>query len=158
MLIQEQTDTLAKVAEYRVKAIDKISGVLRASITTLFDNAKPQEGRSTPKGLKQKVGVFIKQFEQAEDSRFFGELNAEIESAKPDQVRLQWLLDMASRAETILKNAFVAGPQSGEQRYRVQSIALSKFHGGLRSDKTLPTLANYFRQLTANKEIADEPA
>lgn len=156
MLIQKQADVLAKVAEYRVKAIDEMSSVLRASITTLFDNGKPQDGRSTPKGLKQKVGVFIKQFEQAEDSRFFNELNAEIESVDPDKIRLQWLLSMAGRAEAVLKNAFIAGPQSGEQRYRVQSVALSKFHGGLRSDKTLPTLANYFRQLTANKEITHE--
>ncbi len=156
MFFQKQTDILAKVAEYRVTAIDEMSSVLRASITTLLDNGKPQEGRSTPKGLKQKVGVFIKQFEQAEDSRFFDELNAEIEAAEPEQVRLQWLLAMADRAEANLKDAFVAGPQSGEQRYRVQSAALSRFHGGLRSNKTLPTLANHFRQLTANKEIAHE--
>jgi CRISPR system Cascade subunit CasA len=53
----------------------------------------------------------------------------------------------------ILKNAFVAGPQSGERRYRAQSAALSRFHGGLRSDKTLlPTLANYYRQLTQETE------
>jgi CRISPR system Cascade subunit CasA len=157
MFIQKQTDVLAKVAEYRVNAIDEMSSVLRASITTLFDNGKPQEGRSTPKGLKQKVGVFIKQFEQAEDSCFFDELNAEIESVDPDKIRLQWLLSMAERAEAVLKNAFIAGPQSGEQRYRVQSAALSKFHGGLRSDKALPSLANYFRHTPPTKENAHEP-
>lgn len=159
MLIRAQTDGLAKVAEYRVNAIKVIRGVLWAAITTLFDNAKSQgNGSSAPKGLEQIVDKFLDQFEQAEDSRFFDDLNAEIEAADPDQVRLQWLLAMADRAEGILKNAFVAGPQSGEQRYRSRSAALSRFHGSLRSEKTLPTLANYYRQSTTNKEIADEPA
>jgi CRISPR system Cascade subunit CasA len=64
---------------------------------------------------------------------------------------------MVDRAETNLNAAFIAGPQSGEQRYRARSAALSRFHGGLRSDNTLPTLANYYRQLTTNKENAHEP-
>ena len=152
----KQTATLEKLSMNRVADIAKMRGILWSALTILFDNGKQQEGRSSPKGLKQKVCAFIKQFEQAEDSRFFDELNEEIESVDPDKIRLQWLLSMAERAEAVLKNAFIAGPQSGEQRYRVQSAALSKFHGGLRSDKTLPTLANYFRQLTANKEIAHE--
>ncbi|KXW57429.1 hypothetical protein FEMY_20490 [Ferrovum myxofaciens] len=158
MFIQKQTDVLAKKAEYRVAAINEMRSVLWASITTLFDNGKQQEkGKSAPKGLKQKVSAYLKQFEQAEDTRFFDELNAEIESIDSDNTRLQWLLSMADRAEVILKNAFIAGPQSGEQRYRARSAALSRFRGCLRSDKTLPTLANYYLQLTANKEIAHEP-
>lgn len=157
MLIQEQTDTLARVAEYRVNAIHAVRSVLWAAITTLFDNAKSQgNGGSAPKGLEQKVDVFLKQFEQAEDASFFDDLNAEIESSDPDNTRLQWLLSMVDRAEEILKTAFIAGPQSGEQRYRARSAALSRFHGGLRNDQSLPTLANYYRQLTANKEIEHE--
>lgn len=158
MLIQGRTDTLSKVAEYRVNAIQAVRSVLWEAITTLFDNAKSQgNGGNVPKGLEQKVDVFLKQFEQAEDVRFFEELNAEIESDDPDNTRLQWLLAMADRAEVILKNTFIAGPQSGEQRYRARSAALSRFHGGLRSDKTLPTLADYYRRLTAKKEIEYDP-
>jgi CRISPR system Cascade subunit CasA len=151
---KKQTDQLANVAGERVRAIGQIRYVLKSSIETLFDNAKPRNKPSDiPDSIKTKAENYIKQFEQAEDTHFFDELNAEIESDDPDHTRLQWLLSMADRAEVILKNAFVAGPQSGERRYRAQSAALSRFHGGLRSDKTLlPTLANYYRQLTQETE------
>lgn len=159
MLRQTHTDQLAKIASERVYAVGQISFVLKTSVKTLLDNAKPRKNpKDIPDSIETKASKLTKQFEQAEDARFFDELNAEIEAAEPDQVRLQWLLAMADRAEAILKNAFVAGPQSGEQRYRARSAALSRFHGSLRSEKTLPTLANHYRQSTTNKEIADEPA
>ena len=158
MLRQKQTDELAKVAGERVHAVGQIRYVLKSSIETLLDNAKlRKKPGDMPDSIKNKANNHIKQFEQAEDARFFDELNIEIESDEPDNIRLQWLLSMAGRAEKILKTAFIAGPQSGERRYRAQSAALSRFYGGLRSDKTLPTLANYYRQLTANKEIEHEP-
>lgn len=156
MLRQKQTDQLAKIAGERVDAVGKMRGVLWTALAALFDQGAAKDKFSD--SAKDKAAGFTKSFEQAEDSRFFDELNAEIEAAEPDQVRLQWLLAMADRAEAILKDAFVAGPQSGEQRYRARSAALSRFHGNLRSEKTLPTLANYYRQSTTNKEIADEPA
>lgn len=156
MLRQNQTDQLAKIAGERVDAVSKMRGVLWTALATLFDQGANKDKFSD--SAKDKAAGFTKSFEQAEDARFFDDLNAEIEAAEPDQVRWQWLLAMADRAEAILKNAFVAGPQSGEQRYRARSAALSRFHGSLRSEKTLPTLADYYRQSTANKEIADEPA
>lgn len=154
LFIQKQTDFLAKVAGERVDAIGKMRSVLWTALAALFDQGAAKDKFSD--SAKNKAGDFTKSFEQAEDSRFFDELNTEVESDNPEEARLQWLLSMANRAETILKNAFIAGPQSGERRYRAQSAALSRFHGGLRSDKTLPTLANHFHQLTANKEIAHE--
>lgn len=158
MLRQKQTDLLAKIAGERVHAVGQIRYVLKSALETLLDNAKPRNKPSDiPDSIKTKTNNYIKQFEQAEDSRFFDELNTEIESDDPDKARLQWLLSMAKRAEAVLKNAFIAGPQSSEQRYRARSAALSRFHGGLRSDKTLPTLANYYRKLTTHKEIAYEP-
>lgn len=157
MLRQKQTDQLAKIAGERVDAVGKMRGVLWTALAALFDQGADKDKFSD--SAKDKAAGFTKSFEQAEDARFFDELNAEIEAAEPGQVRLHWLLAMAGRAEAILKNAFVAGPQSGEQRYRARSAALSRFHGSLRSEKTLPTLANYYRQSTTNnKEIADEPA
>lgn len=156
MLRQKQTDQLAKIAGERVDAVGKMRGVLWVALATLFDQGAEKDKFSD--SATDKAAGFTKSFEQAEDARFFDDLNAEIEATEPNQVRLHWLLAMVDRAETILKNAFVAGPQSGEQRYRARSAALSRFHGSLRSEKTLPTLANYYRQSTANKEIADEPA
>ncbi|MDE3022327.1 MAG: type I-E CRISPR-associated protein Cse1/CasA [Pseudomonadota bacterium] len=158
MLCQQQTDQLAKIADERVSAIGKICDVLKSSIKTLLDNAKPKNESSKIETKASKITKQFEQaFEQAEDARFFDDLNAEIEADDPDTIRLQWLLALVDRAESILKNAFVAGPQSGEQRYRARSAALSRFHGILRTEKTLPTLANYYRQSTENKEIADEP-
>ncbi|MFY9261104.1 MAG: type I-E CRISPR-associated protein Cse1/CasA [Gallionella sp.] len=150
MLRQKQTDPLAKIAGERVNAIAKIRGVLWTGLSTLFDQGAAKDKFSD--SAKDKAARFTQSFEHAEDTRFFDELNIEIESDDPENTRLQWILSMADRAEVILKNAFVAGPQSGERRYRAQSAALSRFHGGLRSDKTLPTLANYYRQLTQETE------
>ncbi len=148
LFIQKQTDSLAKIAGDRVDAIGKMRSVLWTALAALFDQGAAKNKFSD--SAKNKTEDFIESFEQDEDSRFFDELNAEVESDDPEKSRLQWLLSMANRAEAILKNAFIAGPQSSERRYRAQSVALSRFHGGLRSDKTLPTLANYYRQLTAN--------
>lgn len=155
LFIQKQTDYLAKIAEERVDAIGKMRSVLWTAFAALFDQGAAKDKFSD--SAKDKANEFTKSFEQAEDSRFFDELNTEIESVDSDKIRLQWLLSMAGRAEANLNAAFIAGPQSGEQRYRARSAALSRFHGGLRSDKTLPTLANYYRQLTTNKENAHEP-
>lgn len=155
LLVQNQTDYLAKVAGERVDAIGKMRSVLWAALAALFDQGAVKDKFSD--SAKDKASDFTKSFEQVEDARFFVELNAEIESDDPDNTRLLWLLSMADRAEKILKNAFIAGPQSNEQRYRARSAALSRFNGGLRSDKTLPTLADHYRQLTANKEDAHEP-
>jgi len=155
LLLQKQTDRLAKVAGDRVDAIGKIRSVLWTAVATLFDQGAAKDKFSD--GAKVKASDFTKSFEQAEDSRFFVELNAEIESSDSDNMRLQWLLSMVDNAEVILKNAFIAGPQSSEQRYRARSAALSRFHGSLRSEKTLPTLANHYRQIAAHKEDAHEP-
>ncbi len=102
--------------------------------------------------IKNKANDFAKPFEQAEDARFFDELNAEIESDDPDKVRLGWHLSMAERAETVLRIAFDAGPRSGEQCYRARAAALSRFHGGLRSGNVLPSLAQHYRKQQASKE------
>ncbi len=156
MLQKSQTDQLAKIAGERVDAIGKIRSVLWTALATLFDQGAAKDKFSD--SAKDKAAVFSKIFEQTEDARFFDELNAEIEAVEPDEVRLQWFLTMADRAEIILRNAFLTGPQSSEQRYRARSAALSRFRSGLRSEKTIPTLANHYRQLTANKENADESA
>ena len=154
LLIQKQTDRLGKIAGERVNAIGQIRSVLWTALATLFDQGAPKDKFSD--SAKNKASDFAKPFEQAEDARFFDALNAEIESDQPETVHLNWLLSMASSAETILKNAFAAGPQCGEQRYRAQAAALSRFHAGLRTTKTLPVLAEYYRQQSTNKELAHE--
>lgn len=156
MLRQKQTKKqLATVAEERVHAIGRLrSRVLWTALATLFNQGAEKDFSDS---TKDKAGVFAKTFEQAEDARFFDDLNAEIEAAEPDKVRLRWLLAMADRAEAILRNAFVAGPQSGEQRYRSRSAALNKFRELVKQE--FPTLAEHYRQQsTTQKEIADEPA
>jgi len=154
LLIQKQSDLSATIAGVRVDAIGKMRRVLWTAVATLFDQGAKKDQFSD--SAKNKASHFVKPFEQAEDARFFDALNTEIESDDPDNARLEWLLSMVDRAEIILRNAFNAGPQSSEQRYRARSAALSRFHRALRSDKALPALANHYRQLTANKEIAHE--
>ncbi len=156
LLIQKQTDRLAKVAGERVYAISQIRNVLWTALAALFDQGAAKDKFSD--SAKNKASDFVKPFEQAEDIRFFDALNDQIESDQPEAEHLQWLLSMVSSAEAILKNAFTAGPQCGEQRYRAQAAALSRFHGGLRSTKKppVPILAEYYRQQSLPKELAHE--
>lgn len=175
LFIQRKTDRLARVAQERVQVISKVSSVLWVALAALFAK-KAQRKKLTEyikdkeevfnkpinkliqkeflflKDIKDKANAFSKPFEQGEDTRFFDEMNAEVESDQPQETRLQWMLSMVERAETILKGAFDAGPRSGEQRYRARAAALASFHGRLRSDKVLPTLAAYYRQQKANHQ------
>jgi CRISPR system Cascade subunit CasA len=79
-----------------------------------------------------------------------------IQDAVPGRVKMgfsvEHYLDMAKRAEAILIDAFESGPRSGEQRYRARAAALSRLRGGLRSEKTLPTLAQHYKTLKDTKE------
>jgi len=156
LLLQKEFDLLATIAGERIQAIAKIRDVLWTAVATLFDQGTVKDRFSD--SAKNKASDTTKFFEQGEDSRFFEELNAEIESQDPDHARLQWLLSMTERAEIILKNAFIAGPQSAERRYRARSTAMTRFHSGMRSSKTVPALADYYCQLTAKKEDVNEPA
>lgn len=153
---QKEEDQLARVANERVSNIGAIHFLLKRSLVTLFDNDKKRSNpKEIPKSIDVKASKFAKSFEQHEDVRFFDGplgLNEEVESEQPEDVRLNWYLDMAKRAEAILIDAFASGPRSGEQRYRARAAALSRLHGGLRSEKTLPTLAQHYKTLKDTKE------
>lgn len=149
---RKQTDRLAAIASERVQSIGTMrSSVLRTALFCLV-----QAGASSIKfdlpSSKNQVEPYLQAFERNEDSLFFEDLNAEVEATDPAAVRLQWLIDLASRAEHMLRSAFRAGPQSGERRYRAQATALSRFHGALRNEKNLPTLADHLRLSTLKKE------
>ncbi|MFW6028442.1 MAG: type I-E CRISPR-associated protein Cse1/CasA, partial [bacterium] len=101
MLIRRQTDRLAAIAEKRVSDIAAMGNTLWRALATLFDNGDVGERFSD--GAKKKADRFVKPFQASEDHRFFTDLNAEIEADDPEQVRLDWLIAMAERAETILK-------------------------------------------------------
>jgi CRISPR system Cascade subunit CasA len=151
---RKQTDRLAAIASERVQAISTMrSSILRTALFTLM-----QAGKSTInfdlQSSKNQVEPYLRAFEKNEDSRFFEDLNAEIEAADPAAVRLRWLIELAARAEYVLREAFRAGPQSGERRYRARATALSRFHGALRNDKNLPTLADHLRLSTPKKEAS----
>lgn len=154
LMLENQMDRLAKLAGERVHSIGQIRGVLWTALATLFDQGASKDKFSD--SAKDKASDFVKAYEQEEDARFFDDLNDEIESDQPNEVHLQWLLSSANRAEQILTAAFTAGPQSCEQRYRARSAALSRFHGALRSSKTLPVLAEHFRQQAINKELSHD--
>jgi CRISPR system Cascade subunit CasA len=154
-LIRRHTDPIAKAASDRIKEIGALRGVLWTGLGALFDRGGAHDKFSD--SAKEKATRFAKAFEQGEDSRFFDDLNEEIEAGpQASEMHLQWLLAMARRAELVLENAFVAGPQGGEQRYRARAAALGRFHGGLR--KNFPSLAQHFRQQQSEKEIADDHA
>ena len=81
------------------------------------------------------------------------DLNKEVDAPDPAAQRLQWMLGLVERAETILKLAFVSGPRNGVQKYRAQSAALARFHGALRGEKSpLPDLAHHYRQQTNHRQ------
>lgn len=154
-LINHQTDQLASVAEKRVKAIGSMRSLLWSALATLFDNGDAGGGKNSD-GAKEKANRFVRPFELEEDRRFFTELNAEIEASDPEQAYLDWLLSMTERAESVLSQAFDAGPRNGEQRYRARAAALSRFWGTLRGQKSpLPVLREHYHEQKQHKEMAN---
>lgn len=152
LLLANQSVQLERIAGKRINDISEMRKILWISLAILFANGIL--GDSTA-GNKAKASKFSAPFESAEDARFFDDLNEELEAADPEAQRLQWLLGLVDRAEAILKTAFDAGPRSGIQKYRAQSAALSRFHGGLRSDKfPIPDLVNHYRQQTIQRQEA----
>jgi len=150
LLLANQKNQLERIAGRRITEISEMRKLLWTALAVLFANGN--SGDSTA-GIKAKASKFAAPFEVAEDARFFVDLNDEIEAADPAAQRLQWLLGLVERAEIILNAAFDAGPRSGIQKYRAQSVALSRFHGGLRSDKfQIPDLVNYYRQQTIKRQ------
>jgi len=116
----------------------------------LFANGKSGDSSD---GIKAKSTKFSDPFEKAEDTRFFDDLNEEIEAVDPVAHHFLWMQGLVGRAEAILKIAFDAGPRNGVQKYRAQSAALSRFRDGLLSDKSpLPELAHYYKQQTMKRQ------
>lgn len=145
-----QDAKLGRVATQHVDAIAGVRKLLWVALAVLFANGNSGD---SSEGNKLKASRFSAPFESAEDARFFDDLNEEIDATDPAAQRLQWMLGLVERAETILKLAFVAGPRNGVQKYRAQSAALSRFHGVLRGEKSpLPDLAHHYRQQTNQRQ------
>ncbi len=153
LLITNQKAQLERIASQRIAAIGDVRGLLRYALVVLFESGDVKDIRQASKAHEAKVRKFSAPFEGTEDARFFDDLNEEMEATDSAAQRLQWLLGLVGRAETILKTAFDAGPRSSVQKYRAQSAALSRFHGGLRSDKfPIPDLVNYYRQQNIKRQ------
>lgn len=153
LMASNQKDSLARLATRRIAEIGGVRTLLWVSLSVLFASGKSGDDS---KSNKAKATKFSDPFEQAEDARFFDDLNEEIETVDPDATRLLWMQGLIKRAEAVLKTAFDAGPRNGIQKYGAQSAALSRFHGGLRSDKSpLPELAHYYKQQTMKRQEED---
>jgi CRISPR system Cascade subunit CasA len=150
LLQTNQKATLARLSTKRIEIIGEVRKLLWVALAVLFASGKSGDSSD---GNKTKASKFSEPFEVAENVRFFDDLTQEIEAQDSTAQRLQWMLGLVRRAEAILIIAFIAGPRNGVQKYRAQSAALSRFHGGLRSDKSpLPELANYYRQQTMKRQ------
>ena len=150
LLISNQKAQLERIASQRIAAIGEVRKLLWLALAVLFANGNSGDSSD---GTKTKASKFSAPFETAEDARFFDDLNEEIQATDPAVERLQWLFGLVERAEAILKSAFDAGPRSGIQKYRAQSAALSRFHGGLRSNKfPIPDLSNFYRQQSIKRQ------
>lgn len=147
-LISNQKVQLERIAAQRIAAIGEMRKLLWLALAVLFANG---DSGDSADGNKNKASKFSAPFERGEDTRFFDDLNEELEATDPTAQRLQWLLGLVERAEAILKKAFDAGPRSSVQKYRAQSAALLRFHSGLRS-AAIPDLVNYYRQQTIQRQ------
>lgn len=159
LLLSGQRDRLAKIASERIHAIAETRKLLWLSLVVLFDNGTSKGDASDP--VKERAKIFSQPFEQIEDLRFFDDLNAEVDADNPEVERLAWEVRLANSAEHLLRSAFVAGPQSAMRRYRAQSAALRRFHGGLRrsggkSPPPLPNLSEHFRSQSASRSAQPE--
>ena len=157
LLANNQKEPLARLSVQRIAVIGEVRKLLWLALAVLFSNGRSGDNSDA---TKAKATTFAAPFERAEDARFFDDLNAELEATDPAAQRLQWMRELVGRAEAVLQTAFAAGPRNGNQKYKAQSAALSRFHGGLRSDKSpLPELTHYYRQQAALRSIAptEEP-
>jgi CRISPR system Cascade subunit CasA len=158
LFLRTEPDRLGKIAGERVSNIGDMQRVLKSALVILFDNGvTKQRGKEKETPSEKKAKFYSRNFEAQEDHLFFTDLNTEIEADDPDQARLDWLLAMKDRAETILKRALDAGPRCGEQRYRARAAALSRFERNLRGESSaLPDLAQYYRDQKLQKETIDD--
>lgn len=159
MLRRGQLSPLAQAAKGRVDAIAAMKrDVLWPALASLFETGESREkSAKTSDSVRDRANSFCSIFEKTEDSRFFGDLNTELDFESEEEryaERLNWLIGLAERAEAILWSAFSIGPQCGERRYRARSRALSFFHGALRNEKNLPQLAQHLRSHLAVEETA----
>ncbi len=155
--LMKRTDEFAKLAEERIIAIAELRKLLWAALTVLFANgARDESGKDKPATdyIKEQAGIFSQPFEAECDACFFVELSEEIEADDHDAIRTQWLLTLAERAECVLRSAFVAGPRSGQLRYRAQGTALNRLHAGMRGKK-LPALANALKAQLPKEDTDD---
>lgn len=156
MLLSGQRPQLATMAQKRIKAIAEMRKLLWSALGLLFANGETGGGSDT---VSDRASRFAQPFEQHEDSRFFADLQQEIdaEETERESVHLQWLQALAQRAEQVLRDAFIAGPRSNMQRYKAQSAALSRFHAGLRNSKAFPHLAAYLSEQRASRTATASP-
>ena len=151
LLLGNQEPTLALIAGKRVGEIAGLRWLIEKAIAVLFNNGIREKKYAA--ALVESSKVFAKSFENAEDLRFFDDLNEEMEAVDPTAQHVRWQLALVGRAEATLRRAFDAGPRSGMQRYRAQAAALTLFHHELRSDKSpLPELANFYRQQATKRQ------
>lgn len=157
LLVGPQRLSVEQIAKQRIESITALRNLLWSALIALFANGK--SGDHGDNSNKDKADRFVKPFEQAEDARFFDDLNVEIdaEDAERSAQRVAWLIELVGRAEAVLVEAFEAGPRNGAQRYKARAAALSRFHGGLRGAKpTLPDLAHHYRQQAEAAHHAQE--
>lgn len=150
-----QRVAVADVAKQRMAAIAALRTLVWSSLVILFANG---DGDDRTDSIKDKASRFSRPFEQGEDARFFDDLAVEAEAEEADRPvqRMQWLLGLVDRAETVLTVAFDAGPRSGMQRYKARAAALSRFHGALRGAKpVLPDLATHYAR--QRRDLAELP-
>lgn len=146
LLVGPRRVAVAEIAKQRVAAIAAARKLLWSALVLLFANG---DGDARNDSISDKASLFARPFEQHEDARFFDDLTLEIEVEDHERhtERVQWLLGLVERAESVLVRAFDAGPRSGMQRYKARAMALSRFHGSLRGTKpALPDLAHYYAQ------------
>lgn len=156
LLAGPQRMTVAEMAKQRIAAIAAVRKLLWGSLCLLFANG---DGGDRNDSISDRAQRFARPFEQHEDARFFVDLTAEVEAEDGERSnrRVQWSLGLVDRAEAVLKEAFLAGPRCGMQRYKAQAAALSRFHAGLRGTKpVLPDLASHYAEQRAARAALPE--
>lgn len=129
-----EIDIPAKLAAARIDAIGELRKLLWGALCVLLRNG---DGKEALDPQKDRAGFYAKQFEHAEDARFFDDLAEAIEAEDDERsaVFSSWLLACFNRAEGTLRRAFPAVPRSGIQRYRAQAAALRYLYGRAQSPK-----------------------
>ena len=131
--------TLEDISRDRIKRISSVEGILRRAVATFAAGGNADDIRDEHWNRARPWGARLT---ESMDTSFFEDLQNEANANESDRetVRLQWLQELADRAESILGDALQSLPCPVISRLRAKALATNLFWGVINGPNGLPEL------------------